>query len=238
MRTSNILKVLFPLAALFVAELAPAQIMNSYCKNKIDSLLRSGTDTVIFYQPFVGPLTHEANECCMIYERTYLLWRSNGALFILKQYDYYDIDKDTKGKKTELFRLRDTLAIFGFLDANFQRVVSDKLLRAKIEYSDEGKAVLIDYSEGGIYDDCHTAVSIFADGKEYENGYSGNDLNDGTVRNVDGTVREKRISLNYEANINKAIYKLITKIERQVLQSESIAPSDITDMRRPSALLQ
>ena len=63
-------------------------------------------------------------------------------------------------------------------------------------------------------------------------------MNDGTLRNVDGTVREKRISLNYEANINKAIYKLITKIERQVLQSESIAPSDITDMRRPSALLQ
>jgi hypothetical protein len=160
MKTSSTLKVLFSLAALFLADLASAQIMNSYCKNKIDSLLRSGTDTVIFYQPYFGPLTHEANKCCMIYERTYLLWRNNGALFILKHYDYYDIDKDVKGKKIELFNLRDTLGIFGFLDSNFQSVLSDKLLPAKIKYLDEGKEVVIDYSEGGSYDDCFTTINF------------------------------------------------------------------------------
>lgn len=238
MRTAAILKVLFPLVAFFLPDLASAQIMNSFCKNKIDSLLRSGTDTVIFYQPYIGPLTHEANECCMIYERSYILWRNNDALFIIKHYDYYNIDDDTKGKRLDLFRLRDTLGIFRFLDVNFQGVVSDKLLPAKIKYSDKGKEVIDDYSTNRVSDDVYTAVVIFANGKEFENGYPGSHLNDGIVRNVDGTVREKRINLNYEANINKAIYKLITKIEKQVLLSESIGPTNIIDIRSTQGLLQ
>lgn len=152
----------------------------------------------------------------MIYERRYLLWKKGQRTFILKHYDYYDIDKKSKGKRVQVSEFKDSLDLFCFLRDNFHAVVSDTLLPAKLRYVIDNKEIVADYGILHSSDDGYTQISILSHGKIYHNGYIGNDLNDGIIRNTDGTFREKQESLNYQTNIHKAIYTLIEKIEKQV----------------------
>src|ERR1700722_2649293 len=99
MQVAKLNSALVFVSSMFLSSNISGQTINRYCEDKVDSLIRSGIDTVIYYQPYIGPMVQEANDCCMIYERQYLLWRKGQQIFVLKHYDYYDIDKNTKGKR-------------------------------------------------------------------------------------------------------------------------------------------
>ena len=195
---------------------ASGQGISSYCKFKADSLARSGVDTVICYRPYFGPMRDEATDSCMIYERQYLLWRTKQELNVLQYYEYYSINHETKRQISEEHITIDSLDLFGYLKEHFQQVVSDTLLPPKLRIVKEGKELIRDYPTFYVSDDVFTFITVLVGNKPYSNGYNSDYLNDGSFRNSDGTLREQWESLNYQSNLSKAVYQLITRIEKQI----------------------
>jgi hypothetical protein len=56
-------------------------------KKQIDSLVKSGIDTVLFFQPFRLPLYSIADDSCMIEQETYIIWKKAEWVYFKKQYN-------------------------------------------------------------------------------------------------------------------------------------------------------
>ena len=189
-------------------------------KEKADSLHRTGIDTILFYQPYWSPTTNEADGTCIIHEKGYLLWRQGTEIFILKNYYCINFLTNSNYQVFHISRQQDTLEIFDYLASNFKAIANDKMLKSVLRTVKNGKEQLQDFNKIDVFDDSYTGILILVGNKTYDNGYSSNDLNDGIIRNVDGTTREVWESLNYKTNIEKSIYKIIKKIDRQIATLE------------------
>ncbi len=187
--------------------------IHGYCKEKTESLIKSGVDTVIFYQPWLSPLTNEANDCCIIYDRGYLFWTSGNKLTILKYYKCISLLSDDKYPVVQTIIQNDSLHIFEFLKTNFDSIRCAHLQPALLKKKEDGKELVQDFSQLPVYDDAFTMIAVFTKKESFENGYMDNDLNDGIIRKVGGTIREIWESVHYQSNIDKPIYKMISKIE-------------------------
>ena len=190
------------------------QPINDFCKRMADSLIGTGVKYVVYYQPFVSPLTHEANDTCVIYERRYLFWEDNDGFYVLTHFDYFNMDNKQNGKYAQICRFIDSIQIFGFLKDSLNAIVTDKMLPPVLKYTKDGKPLVDDL--GAISDASYTQVYVFAGGNIFNNGYTDHDVYDGVVKNSDGTIRERLESVNYAANIQKAIFMFINKLNRQV----------------------
>lgn len=188
----------------------------SYCISKADSLLKSGIDTVIYYQPVLGNFFDEASDCCMIYDREYLLWKKNAQIYVLKHYDYFNMDNRTRGKLVQVTELIDSVGTFEFLETNFHSAVTEKLLPAVLKTIKGSEEIVQDYGKFPPSHPGYTQITIFTRRGTFRNGFSYSDVRDGTILNADGSFREKWESVNYESNIKKPIYILITKIKNQI----------------------
>lgn len=207
----------FPFLLLIVLSVyASGQGSWDYAANKPDSLQKNGIDTIILYRPYSDPLTQEATDSCMVYNRGYILWKKEQKLFVLQHYEYYNLYNQAKGISIKQYALPDTLNLFGYLKEHFQQVVTDTLLPVRLRMVKDNKEIFEDLTYRDVRDDAYTGITVLAGNKSYSNGYGSFYLSDGNIRNADGTVREKLESLNYQANLNKAIYQLITRIEKQV----------------------
>ena len=192
------------------------QPINDFCKRTADSLIGTGVKYVVYYQPFVSPLTHEANDTCVIYERRYLFWEDNDGSYVLTHFDYFNMDNKQNGKYAQICRFIDSTQVFGFLKDSLNTIVTDKMLPAVLKYTKDGKPFIDDLSKSKISDASYTQVYVFVGGNIFNNGYADYDVYDGVVRNSDGTFRERLESVNYAANIQKAIFRFINKLNRQI----------------------
>jgi len=207
----------FPFLLLIVLSVdASGQRTWDYVAKKTDSLQKSGIDTIVLYRPYSDPLTQETTDSCMVYDRGYMLWKKEQNLFILQHYEYYNLYNQAKGISSKQYALPDTLNLFGYLKDHFQQVVTDTLLPVRLRMVKDNKEIFEDITYADVRDNAYTGITVLAGNKSYNNSYSDIYLNDGNIRNVDGTVREKWESLNYQANLNKSIYQFITRIEKQV----------------------
>jgi len=100
-------------------------------------------------------------------------------------------------------------------------ILGDHLLKAVLRKDKNGTEQTKDFSKIAVYDDVYTGITVAIGNKIFENGYSSNDLNDGVIRNVDGTVREIWKSVNYNTNKSKGIYQIILKIAAQITELEN-----------------
>ena len=87
--------------------------------------------------------------------------------------------------------MMDTLNLFTYLKEHFQEVITDTLLPAKLRTVKDGKELIQDFATTHLSDDAYTSVTVMTGNKSYSNGYSSNYLNDGSIRNPDGTLREQ-----------------------------------------------
>ncbi|HTR29508.1 MAG TPA: hypothetical protein VMH27_09565 [Puia sp.] len=181
-----------------------------------DSLTKVGIDTIVWYQPWTSPIGMEATDSVIVYERQYLLWKSKENLYVSQFYYYTSTYNEKHGDSVKQLILRDTFNLFGYLHDHFQAVISDTLLYAKLRTVKAGKEEILELSPGNVRDDGYTGISVLVAGKAHSNGYRGEQLNDGIVRNPDGSFREKQESLNYETNCKTAIHQFIMKIEKEV----------------------
>ena len=209
-------KLTFTFIFLLILGTIKGQPINDFCKRTADSLISAGVKYVVYYQPFVSPLTQEANDTCVIYERRYLFWESNNDSYILTHFDYFNVDSKLNGKYAQICRFIDSTQIFGFLKDSLSMMVTDKLLPAVLKYTKDGKSFVDDFSKSRMSNASYTQIYVFLEGNIFNNGYSDHDVYDGVVRNSDGTVRERIESVNYTINIQKPIFRFINKLNRQV----------------------
>ena len=209
-------KLIFTFIFFSIFDTIKAQPINDFCKRTADSLISTGVKYVVYYQPFVSPLTHEANDTCVIYERRYIFWEDNNGSYVLTHFDYFNIDNKLNGKYALVCRFIDSIQIFGFLKDNLNPIVTDKLLPAVLKYTKDGKPFVDDFSKIKMSDASYTQVYVFVGGNIFNNGYADHEVYDGVIRNSDGTFRERLESINYAANIQKAIFKFINKLDKQV----------------------
>lgn len=209
-------KVAVTLVLTLFSIFASAQSSFSWYESFTDSLTKAGIDTIVDYQPWDNPLGMEATDSLIVHERHYLLWNRNGNLYICQRYFYMNAYIEKLGDSTKLLILQDTLDLFEYLHDHFQEVVNDTLPYPRIRTVKDGKEEIWDVSPADVRDDSYTRVSIMVRGKEYYNGYRGEQLYDGNIRNTDGSLRERRENLNYETNLNKAIHHFIEKLENEV----------------------
>ncbi len=219
MNYSLLVKTALVISTILISHITNGQINHRLIK-KIDSLRNLGADTIIYYQPPWSPTTEEANDTCIMHQRGYLLWRQGNDMTILKEFYSINIKSNSSYPIVSINKQTDSLGIFDYLASNFNSIIHDKMLKALLRKTKNGEMQVQDFNKISVSDDAYTGISITVGNKTYENGYAENDLNEGIVRNVDGSIREVWESLHYKANTGKSIYKIITKIETQILALE------------------
>ena len=211
--------VVLSLASL--SNLTLGQYGRSFCNQKIDSLNKLGIDTFIYYQTF-GQVSPDGPECCVIHERSYLVWKENEELRLLIYSEYFNMDANIEGTSAPIFTAEDSLDIFTFLKSNFEAIVSRKLLPAVLRKITDSGVLITDY---GRYPPSHSGyiqVEIFTKLGTYQNGFSDTDLQNGTILNVDGSFREKWESLHYASNVKHPLYQFTLKLNSLIAQFEKL----------------
>jgi hypothetical protein len=188
-----------------------------FYKKQIDSLVKSGIDTVLFFRPLRAPLYQVADDSCMIEQETYIIWKKAEWICFRKQYECRNYLNGGNSFMTLFAKRPDSCRLFDYLKNNFRSVVTDTLLPGliKVEYAGREEIVRPRSDHGG-----YTGIFIIVKGKVWENGYINDDLIDGKIRNQDGSVRLGREAVNYGHNVSTSIYKMISLVERQIARLE------------------
>jgi hypothetical protein len=200
-----------PLVAL--AQLGRQNPIEPFYKKQIDSLVKSGIDTVLFFRPFRAPTYEVADDSCMIDQETYIIWKKGEWVYFKKQYECRNYLKGRNSFMALFVKRPDSSRMFDYLKNNFRSVVTDTLLPGliKVEYAGRFELVRPRSDHGG-----YTGIFVIVKGKVWENGYINDDLIDGKLRNVDGSVRKQQEAVNYGHNVSTFIYKMITQVEKQI----------------------
>lgn len=210
------------LATFFSSIQVVTYAQSAIVKPIVDSLFQAGIDTVIVFTPPTSPVSTVVNDSCVIYEREYLIWQNDSAQFLgeyfhcvsLRDSEHFNIALSTR-TETDFFHL-------SYLRSHFHSITTEKLHRAVVHQKKNGHWITEDYSKIEVSDDAVAIISIcLKNGKTLTNWYGENDLNNGEIKNPDGSLRVKGKSIYYTSNLKKPLYRFIQLIQESIKQLKS-----------------
>ena len=191
-----------------------AQRLDEVTNSIAQSLLQHEVDTVLIYRPYRGPTLFKPTDTSIVEDISYIITNKTDILTIERL--TYEYVRNAGLVLTHTFIQKiDSLGIFQYLQNNFHSIVSDTLLPGLVKDTYNNRDTLI--STKG-YHPCYTELIIKTRLETFANGMLDADLDDGIIKNVDGTFRARKESINYQHNISTSIYKIISKL--QVLEKE------------------
>jgi hypothetical protein len=179
----------------------------------LTKLRQSQIDTIVRYTPFQGDASIVDKGKFKVLYSSYLFWEKDENIFLTK------ISACLDGYGERSF---DTIfKMIRFPEAGIYESVIENLDLLKIERLKPGvikfynglkdTTVEIRSSHPG-----YTGISVYIGSSEVENGYSYNQIYDGTIRNVDGTIRAKEESINYAYNTSTFIFRLTNRLSEVI----------------------
>lgn len=202
------------IAFILLTKKTSAQELDNITTHIAKSLIGSGTDTVLIYKPFDGPMVYRSTDTSNVLDIQYVITKKSDSLTIERL--TYEIVYGHGDTITHHFLFKhDSLGIFNYLGKNFKSIFSDTLRPGMLKHNFNGKDTLIRHRPShsgyaGLV--VQTAAGTFVNHIYHE------DLVDGIILNVDGSFRSRQESVNYEYNISTSIYKIFTLL--QIVEKE------------------
>jgi hypothetical protein len=209
MRHPTFNSVFIFLSVILLATDAKAQRLDEVTNSIAQSLLQHEVDTVLIYRPYRGPMIFKATDTSTIEDISYIITNKTNILTI-ERLTYEWVYNGGLVLTHTFIQKIDTFGIFKYLQNNFHSIVSDTLLPGLIKDTYNNKDTLI--STKG-YHPHYIELIIKTRLGTFTNGMIDSDLDDGIIRNVDGTFRTRMESINYEHNISTSIYKMFSKLQ-------------------------
>jgi hypothetical protein len=200
---------IFTIAVLIFTNDAKSQRLNDITNAISQSLLQHGIDTILIYRPYDCPTAHRPTDSSIIEDISYVITKKSEILSIDRlTYEY----KTGSGLilTSNFIYIKDTLGLFKFLNSNFNSIFSDTLLPGLFKYRINDKDTI---SSSLSSHPCYTELIAITNSGYFRNGIIDDNLHDGIFRNVDGTIKFRYESINYQHNISKSIYTIISILE-------------------------
>ena len=192
----------------------PERLIN----RKISEIKKAGVDTIITFYEFEGRPSYRIKDKYVIGASIYIFWKENSSYLAIKASDYYDtLAINVYDTLFRVVRL-DNLEAYKYLADNLDIISKQELKVGLIKDQINGKDSLIEvkYSDESI-----VIIEVYIGRRKFEKRIRSSQLDNGVILNLDGSLRFKRKSINYDYNINSSVYKLYALLNAAVADLES-----------------
>jgi hypothetical protein len=172
---------------------------------RIADLKSGGIDTIITYYQFPGNKSYVFRKGYITESSKYIIWKDEAAYYIQKASSCYD----SLGQSSfdTLFKMvaMNNIQAYTYLTANIDSIGKQELKAGMIKDVFDGKDSLfeIHYSHDDL-----ALIELYVGKLKYTKTIRWSQLDDGIISNADGSVRFRWESVNYNYNINTALYQL------------------------------
>lgn len=187
-------------------------------KTALTNLRLLKIDTVVQFTPFQSlQVPVDKGKFHIIYS-SYLFWKKDGNSYLTKISSCIDsLSENSFDTIFKTIRFPEE-AIYDNIIENLDLLRTEHLKPGVVQFHNGSKdtTVVIRSSHPG-----YTGISLYLGTSEIENGYSSNQIYDGTILNGDGTFRRKEESVNYKYNTSTFIYRITSRLSKLLEALES-----------------
>jgi hypothetical protein len=184
----------------------------------LTKLRQSHIDTIIQYTPFQGNASIVDKGMFYILYSSYLIWKKDGDVLLTKVSAC--LDRQWQRSFDTIFKVIrfPDMGVYESIIENLELLRKERLKPGIIKFYNGSKDTTAEIrsSHPG-----YTGVSVYIGSTEIENSYSYDQIYDGAILNVDGTLRAKQESINYTHNIATFIYRLTTRLSKLIEELEN-----------------